>query len=230
MRISKPIIVGISALMLAGCSGSSIGPNTQGGIAAGAATGALLGGVLGGSGRDMALGAALGAVAGGAIGYNLDQQANDIARSLGTGVNNDPLAYLDPNQDLIVSNNGKYVKVMFRDSMMFSTNSSRLTSSASYKVGKVANILKQYPQTIVETAGHTDKRGGYNHNMNLSKERAKSVANRLYSSGIQNNSYVTGCSYSKPLVENSSSSNMALNRRVEVYLYPNNNVRVDACR
>jgi len=229
MKAWKPIVAsGLTVLMLGGCTGA--GPNTEGGIAAGAATGAVLGGLLGGSGRDMAIGAALGAAAGGAIGYNLDQQANDIARSLGTGVNNDPLAYLDPNRDLIVSNNGKYVKIMFRDRMMFPTGSSRLTSSASYKVGKVAQILQRYPQTILETAGHTDNRGGYNYNMGLSQDRARSVADRLYATGIQNHSYVTGCSYKNPLVANTTDRNMALNRRVEVYLYPSTRVRVDACR
>ena len=229
MRDYKSVIViGTTLFIFNGCSG--VGPNTQAGTAIGAASGAMIGGLVGGSGRDMAIGAALGAVAGGAIGYNMDKQANDIAHSLGTGVNNDPLAYLDPNNDLIVSNNGKYVKIMFRDSMMFATDSDRLTSSASYKVSKVGQILKQYPQTVVEIAGHTDKRGSYSYNMNLSKNRARGVADRLYSTGIQNRSYITGCSYGNPLVDNSNSQNMALNRRVEIYLYPNNDVRVDACR
>lgn len=228
MKKYKVIVVtGMTLFILNGCTA---GQNTQAGTAIGAASGAMLGGIMGGSGKDMALGAALGAVAGGAIGYNMDKQANDIARSLGTGVNNDPLAYLDPNQDLIVSNNGKYVKIMFRDKMMFRTDSDKLTNSASSKVSKVGQILKQYPQTIVETAGHTDKRGNHSYNLNLSRNRAQSVADKLYSTGISNPSYVTGCSYAKPLVDNSNQRNMALNRRVEIYLYPSNDVRVDACR
>jgi len=229
MRSYKSVVaIGITLFIFNGCT--EVGPNTQAGTAIGAASGAVLGGIIGGSGRDMAIGAALGAVAGGAIGYNMDKQANDIARSLGTGVNNDPLAYLDPNQDLIVSNNGKYVKIMFRDKMMFATNSDRLTSSALRKVIKVGRILRQYPQTIVEIAGHTDKRGSYSYNLNLSKNRARSVTDSLYSTGIQNRSYIRGCSYAKPLLDNTSSTNMALNRRVEIYLYPSNNVRVDVCR
>jgi len=221
--------VGLAALILSGCASTGTSNMTDGAVL-GAASGALIGGLAGESGRDAAIGAAIGGLAGGAIGFGLDQQANDIARSLGTGVNNDPLAYLDPDQDLIVSNNGKYVKIMFRDKMMFPTDSSKLTSHASYKVGKVGKILQEYPQTIVEVAGYTDKRGDYNYNMELSRERAKSVADRLYATGIDNHSYVTGCSYSKPLVPNDSPQNMALNRRVEVYLYPNNDVRVDPCR
>ena len=227
--ISSMAVMAVAAMVLTGCASTGTSNMTDG-VVGGAAAGALAGQLIGGDTTSTLVGAAIGAAAGGAIGYSLDQQANDIARSLGTGVNNDPLAYLDPEQDLIVSNNGQYVKIMFRDSMMFPTNSSRLTRSASYKVGKVGEILRQYPQTIVETAGYTDNRGGYNYNMSLSRERAKSVADKLYMSGIQNQSFVTGCSLQNPLAANTSSQNMALNRRVEVYLYPNNDVRANVCR
>ena len=222
-------VISVTAVILGGCASTGTS-NTTDGVIGGAAVGALAGQLIGGNTRSTLIGAAVGATAGGLIGYSLDQQANDIARSLGTGVNNDPLAYLDPNQDLIVSNNGRYVKIMFRDRMMFPTASSRLTSSASYKVGKVGKILREYPQTIVQVAGYTDDRGGYNYNYDLSKKRARTVSNRLYREGINNPSYTTGCSYDKALVPNNSSRNMALNRRVEVYLYPNNDVRVDPCR
>jgi len=222
-------VLSITAALLSGCASTGTS-NTADGLIGGAAVGALAGQLIGHNTKSTLIGAAVGSAAGGLIGYSLDQQANDIAHSLGTGVNNDPLAYLDPNQDLIVSNNGKYVKIMFRDRMMFPTGSSRLTSSASYKVGKVGKILREYPQTIVQVAGFTDNRGGYNYNYNLSRSRAKTVSDRLYREGINNPSYVTGCSYDKPLVPNNSERNMALNRRVEIYLYPNNNVRVNPCR
>lgn len=228
-EISSILTSAVAVMLLAGCASTGTSYTTDG-VVGGAAAGAMAGQLIGSDTRSTLIGAAVGAIAGGAIGYSLDQQANDIARSLGTGVNNDPLAYLDPNQDLIVSNNGRFVKIMFRDNMMFPTNSSRLTSSASYKVGKVGRILQQYPQTVVETAGYTDSRGGFDYNMGLSRDRARSVADRLYATGIQNQSYVTGCSLRNPLAPNTSSQNMALNRRVEVYLYPNNNVRVDVCR
>jgi len=223
------VVISLTAAMFSGCASTGTS-NTTDGLIGGAAAGALAGQLIGGNTKSTLIGAAIGSAAGGLIGYSLDQQANDIARSLGTGVNNDPLAYLDPNQDLIVSNNGKYVKIMFRDRMMFPTNSSRLTNSASYKVGKVGRILRQYPSTIVQVAGFTDDRGEYNYNYNLSKKRAKSVSDRLYREGINNPSYTTGCSYNKALVPNTSERNMALNRRVEVYLYPNNDVRVNPCR
>ena len=116
------------------------------------------------------------------------------------------------------------------DTNLFQAGRRRILRVLVDKVGKVGEILRQYPQTIIETAGYTDSRGGFDYNMKLSRERAKNVADRLYASGIQNHSFVTGCSLQNPLAPNTSSQNMALNRRVEVYLYPSNNVRTDVCR
>ena len=39
-----------------------------------------------------------------------------------------------------------------------------------------------------------------------------------------------GCSFDKPVALNNSESNMALNRRVEVYLYPNQQSVIDVCK
>jgi len=221
-------IISLSIAIFSGCASTGTS-NTTDGLIGGAAVGALAGQLIGGDTKSTLIGAAIGTAAGGLIGYSLDEQAENIAKSLGTGVNNDPLASLDPNQDLIVSNNGKYVKIMFRDNMMFATDSSILASHTSYKVEKVGNILKQYPKTIVQVAGYTDDRGGYEYNYNLSKSRAKSVSDKLYATGIDNPSYITGCSYKKSLVPNDSPTNMALNRRVEIYLYPNDDLRANPC-
>src|SRR5574344_985335 len=73
--------------------------------------------------RNKVIGGVAGAAIGGAIGYSIDKQAKEVAESLNTDVNNNPNAQMDPNQDLIVSNTDKYVKIMFRDDMMFEVNS-----------------------------------------------------------------------------------------------------------
>ena len=173
--------------------------------------------------RRAAIGAIAGAAIGGGVGYMLDQQANEIARALGTGVDNDPLAALDPNKNIIVSKTDNYVKLMFRDKMMFATNASTLQPEAKEKIQIVADLLSGYPQTIVGVAGFTDNRGSYEYNQNLSKKRATSVANILAATSIK------GCSYDKAIVPNTSPSNMALNRRVEVYLFSDADNMIDPC-
>jgi outer membrane protein OmpA-like peptidoglycan-associated protein len=199
----------------------------------GAATGALAGAVIGYNtkGHHKAeraiIGGLLGAAMGGAVGYSMDQQANEIAHALGTGVNNDPLAALDPNHDIIVSKYPDHVRIMFRDKMMFATNSSTLQPRARRKVQKIAQLLTNYPQTVVGVAGFTDDRGSYEYNLRLSEKRARSVANIL---AVNGRPLVKGCAWEKPIAPNDSARNRALNRRVEVYLYADRNAMTDPCR
>jgi len=198
------------------------------GVAAGALAGSLIGYNTGHHhSKNALIGGLLGAAAGGLIGYSLDKQANEVAMALGTGVNNDPLAVLDPNNTIIVSKHPNYVKIMFRDKMMFATDSDQLRSSAKNKVNKVAQLLRNYPQTIVSVAGFTDNRGSYEYNLKLSEKRADTVARIL---AVNSYPIIRGCSYSKPVVPNDHAANRALNRRVEVYLYASETAITDPCR
>ena len=234
----KKIIAGATAaFLISGCA--VVQPNlvkdesynrTKTGATLGAITGAIFGAIKSKKHLKGAIvGAAAGAAVGGGIGYLLDKQANEIAEALGTGVNNDPLAALDPNKTIIVSKGEGYVKIMFRDPMMFAFNDYHLQPHAAEKVAKVAALLKRYPQTMVQIAGFTDSKGSYQYNYQLSLKRAQSVANYLRSLGVQNQIDVSGCSYNKPIVPNKDPRSRALNRRVEVYLYNDPAYRPNPC-
>ncbi len=226
------------AVLFSGCAmtqGGLVKDNSMDRTKTGALIGAVTGAIIGAGtskhhkARGALLGGLAGAAVGGGTGYLLDQQANEIAEALGTGVNNDPLAPLDPNKTIIVSKGDNYVKIMFRDSMMFAFNSDRLQPSARDKVIKVAMLLQKYPQTIAQVAGFTDSKGSYQYNYNLSLRRAQAVVDTMKSFGIRNRIYVKGCSYNKPLVPNKTEAQRALNRRVEIYLYNNPNAMVNPC-
>jgi len=235
MKLSKSIIAGtLATFILAGCYNEPglVEDTSYDRTKTGALLGAIAGAAIGHNqghhhGRNAVIGGLLGAAAGGAIGYSLDKQANEVANALGTGVNNDPLAALDPNHSIVVSKHPGYVKIMFRDKMMFATNSSKLQPHVKAKVAKVAQLLKRYPQTIVAVAGFTDNQGSYEYNQQLSNKRAKSVANMLAVNGYP---ATKGCSENAPIVPNDTSAHRALNRRVEVYLFANQNVMIDPCR
>ncbi len=235
MFLKKSILLSaVAALFLSGCYNQPglVEDTSYDRTKTGAATGAVAGAVIGyNTGKHNAtsaiVGGLLGAALGGAVGYSLDQQANEVARALGTGVNNDPLAALDPNHDIIVSKHPTHVKIMFRDKMMFATNSSTLQPSARAKVEKVARLLQNYPQTVVGVAGFTDDTGSYEYNLKLSEKRARSVANLL---AVNGRPLVKGCAWNKPIAPNNSARNRALNRRVEVYLYADRNQMTDPCR
>jgi outer membrane protein OmpA-like peptidoglycan-associated protein len=76
---------------------------------------------------------------------------------------------------------------------------------------------------VVGVAGFTDNRGGYAYNQKLSKQRAMSVASVLGASSTK------GCAYAKAIAPNDSAANMALNRRVEVYLFKDASNMQDPC-
>ena len=235
MKLQKSILsASVALLLMTGCYNQpglvEDGSNSR--TTTGAVSGAIAGSMLAyntGSrdAKSAIIGGLLGAALGGAIGYSMDEQANEMARALGTGVSNDPLAALDPNKTIIVSKHANYVKIMFRDKMMFASNSSNLQSSARSKVNKISQLLANYPQTVVGVAGFTDNSGSYDYNQKLSQRRANSVAGLLSRNGRPN---TKGCSYDKALVPNNSSKNKALNRRVEVYLYSDKNKMSDPCR
>lgn len=236
MKLVKPMLTAtVAAFMLSGCYNQPglVQDESYDRTKTGAATGALAGALIGyntkghNSGQRALIGGLLGAAAGGAVGYSMDQQANEMAQALGTGVNNDPLAALDPNRDIIVSKTNNAVKIIFRDSMMFATGSSRLQPGAKYKIGKVAKLLQNYPQTVVGVAGFTDNVGSYSYNQGLSERRASTVSDLLSANGRP---LTKGCSYDKAIAPNDSSQNRALNRRVEVYLYADRNKMSDPCR
>jgi outer membrane protein OmpA-like peptidoglycan-associated protein len=236
MSIKKSILLPIAAVFtLSGCYNEPglIEDQSHNRTKTGALTGALAGAAIGYNtkghhrGERAAIGALLGAAMGGAIGYSLDEQANEVARALGTRVNNDPLAVLDPENDIVVSKYPTHVRIMFRDKMMFATNSARLQANARRKIEKVAQLLEHYPQTVVGVAGFTDDRGSYEYNLNLSERRARTVSNIL---AVNGRPLVKGCSYNKPIAPNDNARNQALNRRVEVYLYADQNAMTDPCR
>ena len=235
----KTIISSIAITsLLTGCAqktGNATYDNNQNaiiGTTIGALAGIVLGNNIGGGnkGRNQVIGAVAGAAIGGAVGYSMDNQAKEVAQSLNTNVNNNPTAALDPNQDLIVSNTDNYVKIMFRDDMMFETNSENPTYAAGTKISKITTVLQKYPNTLVQVVGHTDSRGTHAYNLALSEKRASNVGNIIDSTGVQNQIFAKGCSFDKPIAPNTSDANMGLNRRVEVYLYPNQQSVIDVCK
>lgn len=232
--------ISVITAMLTGCAMQGNNPQpgqndsqmnkTQQGALIGGILGAVIGGsTAGGGGKRAILGGVIGAAIGGGIGYSMDQQAKEIAQELETDVNNNPNAAIQPDKDLIVSNTDKYVKIMLRDSMVFETNSAIPTQDAARKIAKIADVLKRYPNTLVQVVGFTDSRGSYEYNQKLSEQRASNVGNTIYNTGISNQVFSKGCSFNKPLVPNDNATNMGLNRRVEIYLYANQADVIDAC-
>jgi outer membrane protein OmpA-like peptidoglycan-associated protein len=107
--------------------------------------------------------------------------------------------------------------------VLFEFNRAEVKPTAQSSLAKLADFLKQYPGRRVLIEGHTDNVGSDAYNENLSRRRAEAVALQLEAMGVQA-PRVTVVGYGKqyPVAANTTDTNRALNRRVEVYLSDNN--------
>ncbi len=208
-------LVSIIALtaMISGCTtvnpytGQTQTAKSTWGTAIGAATGAIIGS------RSSSEGALIGALAGGAvgggIGYYLDVQAAELRAELAsTGVQ---VVESDDNIRLIMPGN-----------ITFKTDSADINASFYPVLNSVAKVLNKYNKTTVLVSGHTDSTGSADYNLNLSRERAQSVADYLAGQGIKTSRFeVIGMGSSNPIASNTTANGRSLNRRVEIKIIPN---------
>jgi len=106
--------------------------------------------------------------------------------------------------------------------VLFEFNRAEVKPTAQADLRKLADFLQTYPGRRILIEGHTDNIGSDAYNQQLSRRRAESVAVALEAMGVQS-PRVTVVGYGKnyPVADNSSDTNRALNRRVEVYLSDN---------
>ncbi|AXK71837.1 OmpA family protein [Lysobacter sp. TY2-98] len=217
---SKILLATLIGAMVAGCATNpnsySTNPDTNDRTRNGALIGAAVGaaaGVLSGDDaverRQRALvGAGVGALAGGAIGNYQDRQERALRDRLqGTGVG--------------VVRQGDNIVLTMPDAITFSTNSSALQPQFRPVLDNLASTLTQYNQTVINVAGHTDQRGDASYNLNLSQQRAESVAGYLNTKGVtRDRMVVVGRGETQLLCTENTESCWSRNRRVEITLVP----------
>ncbi|WP_395650872.1 OmpA family protein [Brevundimonas sp.] len=216
------IVAGVGVLALLGATACtttdpySSAPrrnNTATGALAGALGGAVLGYLTntsnGEEGRKNALiGAGVGALGGAAVGQYMDRQQRALEAELsGTGVG--------------VARQGDNLVLRMPSDVTFAVNQSNIEPRFDATLADVANVLRQYDQSMVDIIGHTDSSGGDAINQPLSERRAVSVADALIRNGVQRERlYVAGNSARTPVVSNATPEGRAQNRRVEVLIRP----------
>lgn len=95
---------------------------------------------------------------------------------------------------------------------LFATGSYRLRAGAHERL---AQFFRSNGSTAFVVYGHTDPRGGFQYNMNLSENRARTVANVAISVGVRV-ATVRGYGPMHPVASNDTAAGMARNRRVEI--------------
>jgi outer membrane protein OmpA-like peptidoglycan-associated protein len=100
----------------------------------------------------------------------------------------------------------------------FDTDKWDVLPADTLRLTEVGAVLKNWPELKIEIGGHTDSRGSAKHNQVLSEKRAGSVKAYLlqrYPDLDGSRFTVKGYGATRPIVPNTSATNMARNRRVE---------------
>ena len=187
--------------------------NTGTGVIAGALGGALLGDLTNTSnseeGRKNALiGAGIGALGGAAVGQYMDRQQRELEAELsGSGVG--------------VARQGDNLVLRMPSDVTFASNQSAINTRFYATLDDVAGVLNRYDQSIVDIVGHADSDGTDEYNLNLSRQRASSVAQYLVSRNVlADRLYVDGRGESAPIASTATAEGKAMNRRVEILIRP----------
>lgn len=214
--IIKPIgtwlvLLAISSYFLSGCNAT----NTTKGGAIGAGVGGAIGGAIGHRSDNTVVGAIIGATVGGAagalIGRHMDKQAEELKRDL---------------EGAQVERVGEGILITFESGLVFDHDSYGLRNETKTNLTDLSNTLKKYDDTNILIEGHTDNTGEDTYNQKLSENRADAVENYLVSQGINNSRITTkGYGESQPLDVNDTDVGRQKNRRVEVAIYANKEMK-----
>ena len=152
--------------------------------------------------------AGIGAIAGGGIGYYMDSQEAKLRKTLReTGVR--------------VERDGDNINLIMPGNITFVTAGEDLNADFHKVLDSVILVLKEFNQTIIVIAGHTDSQGSQAYNQGLSERRANSVSVYLLDKGLVEARIETvGFGEGAPIADNDSAEGRSQNRRVELSLLP----------
>lgn len=217
-KFSKPtalFLILSTATITTGCESSS---RAGRGAGIGAASGAVIGGIIGSRSGSWAQGALIGAAIGGAggavIGNYMDKQAEEIRQEV---------------DNAQVERVGEGIRVVFDTGLLFSVDSATLNANSQANIEKLANVLNRYPDTNLIIEGHTDSTGPEAFNQQLSERRAESVSSLLRTYGVTTGRLTAiGYGEMRPVATNETEAGRRLNRRVEVLIYANDELKRQA--
>jgi len=214
--VRKNSIIIFVLTLLIGCKSMNNSQKGTGiGVAGGAAAGAAIGSL---TGKNTAIGALIGAAVGGSAGYligrHMDKQAEELRQAI---------------PDATVERVGEGINLTFNSGLLFKINSAELSEDAKQELKKVGGILSKYDDTQILLEGHTDDTGSDQLNMKLSEQRAEAVSSFLRSQNLPSSRLKTKWyGESQPKYPNDSEANRVKNRRVELAIYADKDMKKEA--
>lgn len=183
--------------------------------------GAIIGAVVGGTtgalitkknkAAGIILGAGVGGAAGAIIGNYMDKQAREIADEL---------------ENAHVERVGEGIVIIFDSGLLFDFDSYDLRPATKENLAQLANTLQKYEETELNILGHTDNVGDQAYNQSLSVNRADAVVDYLVSNGVPSQRLqVLGYGETDPIADNDTEEGRQLNRRVEIVIVANDELK-----
>lgn len=217
------VLVLLLTLGMGGCATNTTHENTKKGAGIGALIGAVSGAVIGyqadhsgGALRGALIGGAAGGALGAGTGAYMDKQQTEFEQQLASE--------RDQNQIEIERQQNEILKLTMSSEVSFDFNSARIKTSFHSPLDKIADIMNRYPQTQIVVVGHTDSVGSEQYNLELSLRRANAVADYLILRNVMRARMGTeGRGELEPVANNGIPTGRAKNRRVEIYVVPNDN-------
>ena len=210
----------VMASMALVLSVGSCATRTQTGAVIGAGGGAIVGAVIGRAAGNTAAGTIIGAAVGGAagaiIGNYMDRQAAEMEKDL---------------EGARIERIGEGIKITFAGGILFDVDRAELRPEAQAELTKLARILQKYDDTNIMIEGHTDATGSDQHNMDLSVRRASSVGTFLAVQNVARDRLnAIGYGEIRPIASNETTDGRQQNRRVEVAIWANDDLKKAAER
>ena len=209
------VVAGLALLSYSCGTSNAVKGGVIGGVG-GAVVGGIVGNELGNTALGAIIGAAVGGTAGVLIGNHMDNQAEEIENEV---------------EGVTVERVGEGIALKFDSGMLFEFDSSTLQPEAKANIYKLAKILKKYPDSNILIAGHTDSDGSEQYNQTLSERRAKAVSDYTMMQGITSSRLsIIGLGENEPIATNSTVEGKQLNRRVEIAIFANEDLKAAAER
>jgi len=153
----------------------------------------------------------VGGTTGAMISRQMDRQASELKEKL---------------KDAKVMRFEEGILITIDSRLLFEEDSHGLQSTKGM-LKDLAHILAKYAYTNAVIEGHTDNVGEDIYNQSLSEQRAHEIENYLIKKGIKDARMKTkGYGERQPIASNDSESGRQMNRRIEIALYANDEVRL----
>jgi len=138
---------------------------------------------------------------------------------------------LPEDASIEIVNEGQAINVTLESGILFATNSTAISENAKASLRGFAANMNQNPDTNIEIIGHTDITGTVEYNQGLSERRARSVRDFMLLEGVDINRMTTlGKGIHEPVADNNTIEGRLQNRRVEIFILPNEKMIEEAQR